>query len=239
MSRLGRTVLRLVVGGLCVAAAAAIVAILSGDFSDGDLKVIGTSLLFAVAASTGGAGETLRLRGGITAMLGTAVLAASAASFGLITYGMWAAVDSETLWRVAGILGIVTVDGAHACFVLARQRATDSPRARVATDTAVLAAAISGTLGILTVADLLAGPWQPLAVVLVVQLLATAMSPLLRRLARGVRQASADPLGELSSHGLAHELRSIADELERAASLGAVRDQAERLRHLAGRPDVP
>lgn len=237
MSSLGRTVLRLVFGGLCVAALAAIFAILSGEFGDGDNKVIGTSLLFAVSASTGGAGQALRLRGTFAA-LGTVVLGASGAAFALVTYGIWAEVGTDSFWQAVGAVGILALDGAHAAFVLARRRRADSPGTELATTVAVTAAAVSGTLGILAVLELVDGPWQPLAVILVVQLLATAAAPLLRRLAPEQTAPSADLFENRDGRSIAHELRAIADDLDHATTPDAVRDQADRLRHLARRPNL-
>src|SRR3954451_4491719 len=239
MSGGGSVVLRLVAVALCIAAFAAIVSIVSGDFSEGDLKVIGTSVLFAVAASTGGAGATLRLRGGeVDVALGTIVLAASIAAFAMVTYGIWAEGDSEGFWRTAGVLAIVAVDGAHASFVLARQRPADPPAARTATVITVLASAISATLGVLAVTGAAQGDnWELLAVVLVIQLLGTALAPVLRRL-DPVRQPEHDVLAPGSAAGIPGELRAIADALDAAAPPGAVRDQAERLRNLARRPEL-
>jgi hypothetical protein len=229
----GRTVLRLVAAGLCVAALAAIVAIVSGDFSEGDWKVIGTSVLFALTASTGGAGAGLRLRGGEVAIgLGTVVMAASAVTFALVSLGMWAAVEGEGYFRAAGTAAIIAVDGAHACFVLARRRVGDPEGVQVATTVAVVAAGISGTLGVLAATGLADdGPWEPLAIVLVIQLLATALSLLLRRTARDQPIPSAAD----TPRDVAGELRVIADQLDKAASPLAVRELADQLRHLARR----
>jgi hypothetical protein len=237
VSELSRNVLRLVAAALSVAALAAIVAIVSGGFSDGDWKVIATSVLLAITASTGGAGAGLRLRGTEDAIvLGTLVLAASAATFALVTAGMWGEVAGEVYWRVAGILAIVAVDGAHACFVLARRRPTDPEGVRVATTAAVVAAGISGTFGVLATAGVAEdGPWEPLAVVLVIQLLATALSLLLRRTARDLPALAADPLGVGTPRDMAGELHVIADALDKAASPLAVRELAAQLRHLARR----
>jgi hypothetical protein len=233
VSELGRTVLRMVAAALCVAALAAIVAILSGDFDEGDWKVIGTSVLFAITASTGGAGAGLRLHGSEVAIgLGTVVMAASAATFALVSLGMWAEVDGEGFWRTAGTFAIVAIDGAHACFVLARRRADDPEGVQLATAAAVVAAGISGTLGVLAATGLADdGPWEPLAIVLVIQLLATALSLLLRRTARDKPIPSAAD----TPRDVAGELRLIADELDNAASPGAVRELADQLRHLARR----
>jgi hypothetical protein len=235
---LTRVVLGLVAGASCVAALAAVVAIVSGDFSDGDWKVIGSSALVALASSTGGAGIGWRLRAtnaGVT--LGTVVVAASAAAFALVNYGMWVEVDDDLFWRATGVVAIVALDGAHACFVLARRRETDPEAVKLATGVAALAAAISGTFGILAVTGLADdGPWQLLAVVLVIQLLATALAALLRRMARAKPTATADAFGRTGQRDIASELRVIADELDDAKSPAAVHELADRLRRLARHP---
>lgn len=237
MSEITRAVLRLVAGSLCVAALAAVVAIVSGDFSDGDWKVIGSSVLVALASSTGGAGVGLRLRGTSAAVtLGTVVAAASVTAFALVNYGIWVGVDDDVFWRAAGVVAIVALDGAHACFVLARRRATDPAPVKLATGVAALTAAISGTFGILAVTGLADdGPWQLLAVVLVIQLLATALAPLLRRMAGERPTATADAF-RTRQGDIASELRVIADELDDAKSPAAVHELADRLRRLARHP---
>jgi hypothetical protein len=238
LSGLSRVVLGLVAGSLCVAALAAVVAILSGDFSDGDWKVIGSSVLVALASSTGGAGFRLRSRAtDIAVIFGTVVVAASAAALALVNFGMWAEVDDDLFWRVTGVLAIVAVDGAHACFVLAGRRGTDPAAVELATGVAALAAAVSGTFGILAVTGLAdGGPWELLAVVLVVQLLATVLAPLFRRMAGEQPTSTADPFGRTRQRDIASELRLIADELDDAKSPAAVHELADRLRRLARRP---
>ena len=59
---LGRIVLRILIGALCVAAAVASYALLGGEFSDTDWKVIGTSTLFALTSSMAAAGLGVRER---------------------------------------------------------------------------------------------------------------------------------------------------------------------------------
>jgi hypothetical protein len=50
------------VGGLSVAAAAAVLALLTGSFSDTDVRVILTSIGFAIASATASSGAAARLR---------------------------------------------------------------------------------------------------------------------------------------------------------------------------------
>jgi len=70
--RLGRVVLRLVVGSLLVAGAAACVALLGGGFGDVDLKIIATSTMLALVSATTCSGLAVRHRhpvlGGATAV---------------------------------------------------------------------------------------------------------------------------------------------------------------------------
>src|ERR687886_2753294 len=78
------------VGGLCVAAVCAIVALLSGSFDETDGRVVGMSLGFSVFTSTAGAGLALRLaRGGWARALGEGTAAASAIAFGLLAWSLW------------------------------------------------------------------------------------------------------------------------------------------------------
>jgi hypothetical protein len=216
-----------VAAALCIAAAAAIVAILSGGFGDGEWQVIATSTLFALAASTSATGaDFMRRHRQVGVALGSTVVAASVLTFVVVTAGIWSRSDSEDLWRAAGVAGIFALEGAHACFVLARQRPQDPEGARLATMSAVAAALISGVMGILAAIGLADhGPWQALAVVLIVQLLATALAPILRRTG--------------SSHerpkraGRSDELLTVAAELDRGPSAAEARALAQRLRRLA------
>jgi 4-amino-4-deoxy-L-arabinose transferase-like glycosyltransferase len=159
-------------------------------------------------------------------------MAASAATFALVTLGLWAELDGEGFWRATGTVAIVAIDGAHACFVLARRRADDPESVQLATTAAVVAAGISATLGVLAATGLADdGPWEPLAIVLVIQLLASALSPLLRRMARDQPMPSAAD----TPRDMAGELHVIADALDKAASPMAVRELADQLRRLARR----
>jgi hypothetical protein len=72
---------------------------------------------------------------------------------------------------------------------------------------------------------------QLLGVVLIVQLVCTAVAPLLRRLGAGAER----PVGALPtpSDRLADEITAAADRIERLAPQPGVADECERLRRLA------
>jgi hypothetical protein len=232
--RLGRLVLRILIAALCVAAVAASAGLLSGNFSDTDGKVIATSLLFALASATAAAGEAGRRRDRV---LGVGTEAASLATFVLVSVVLWLDVDDDATLRICGILAIVALEGAHMCFVRSRQRPGDTPSVRTLTTLAMGLAVLSAAGGILPLAGLLPddGDYRLygefLGVVLVAQLLCTALPPLVRRL-----RAGDDPPAvavPTDSERLARELESVAERLKRLGADPRVRAESERLRGLA------
>jgi hypothetical protein len=232
-ARPGRVVLRIVVGSLLVAGAAACVALLGGGFGDLDLKIIATSLLLALASATVGAGLAVRHR---QPVLGLATVGATFGTFALVLIGLWPEIEDGTFWRVTGCVAICALEGAHASFVLSRRRDDDVRTAVVATRVAVAAAAVSGVMGLLPTAgvtseDIDAEAYaQALAIVLVVQLVSTAVAPLLRRL--GEPRRPVEP-GLTAAERLSEEIAAVADRIERIAAHPQVSDECERLRALA------
>jgi hypothetical protein len=230
----GRIVLRLVVGSLLVAGAAACAALLGGGFSDVDWKVIATSTLLALVSATAGSGLAVRFRhpvlGGATALL-------SLLAFVLVVGGMWPEIEGDAFWRGTACIAVVALEGAHASFVLSRRRDADPAGAVVASGVAVAAAAVSGAMGIVPISGLVSdavdadGYAQLLGVVLVVQLVATAVAPLLRRLGSQAGRAAAPAL--TPADRLADEIAAAADRIERLAGHPQVAAECERLRGLA------
>jgi hypothetical protein len=229
---IGRIVLRLVVGSLLVAGAAACVALASGEFSDLDLKIIATSTLLALVSATVGSGLAVRHR---HPPLGAATALFSLLTFVLVLVGLWPEIDDDAFWRVTGGCAIVGLEGAHASFVLSRRRDGDPRGAVVSTRVAVVAAAISGVMGIAALTGLfddvdVGGYAQALGIVLVVQLVATAIAPLLRKLGGPPARTEA-PL--TAAERLAEDIAATADRIERLAGHPQVSDECERLRALA------
>ena len=231
---IGRAVLRILIAALCVAAVVASIALLRGEFSDTDWEVIATSMLFALASATAAAGIAVRER---SEALCAVTIAAVVLAFALVTVGLWADLDGETFWRVTACVSIVALESSHMAFVLSRLRAFDPPGVAAVTRTAVVLAAISGAMGVAPLAGLLPDDGnytvygEILGVVLVGQLLCTALAPLLRRLKATEERAAIEvPAPGLS---LASELIAVAERLERLGAGPQVRIECERLRRLA------
>jgi len=231
---LGRVVLRLVVGSLLVAGAAACVALLGGGFSDVDWKIIATSTLLALVSATAGSGLAVRHRHPV---LGTVTAGLALLAFALVLVGLWPEIDDTAFWRVTGCVAIGALEGAHASFVLSRRRDDDPAGAVAATRVAVVAAAVSCVMGIVPVAGVTADNVdaeayaQALGIVLVIQLVSTAVAPLLRRLGADEGRPRAPAL--TAAERLADEIAAAADRIERIAGHPQVSDECERLRALA------
>ena len=229
---LGRIVLRILIGALCVAAAVASYALLGGEFSDTDWKVIGTSTLFALTSSMAAAGLGVRER---ARPLGDATATAAGAAFVLVSIGMWAEIDGEVFWRVTGVVAVVALESAHVAFIWSRLRPQDPTSVARVTRVAIGLAVVSGAMGIAPIAGLEGGDetlyLEILVVVLVGQLLCTALAPLLRRLSAGAeRPVVAVPT---ERERLVIELRAVAERLERLDAGPQVQAECERLRRLA------
>ena len=129
---------------LVVAALVALVAVLRGDFSETDGRILGTLAAALLAGSTLIAGLALVERG--ARGLGWAAVAVSAPAFAAIAYSIWDFVfegEGETWrWGWAGILALVAALIAVTARLLARSRALVR-LAWVAGALATVAAAVS------------------------------------------------------------------------------------------------
>src|SRR5688572_17977300 len=97
---------RALVAGLCVAAAAAVIALLSGSFDEIHWRVIGSSLGFSIFTSTAAAGTGVRSRSDPRLrLLGTATAGVSLAAFVLLVAALWSE-DVDALWRAFGIAAL-------------------------------------------------------------------------------------------------------------------------------------
>lgn len=238
---------RALIGGLCVAAAAAIFALLAGDFDETHARVIGTALGFSIFAAFAGAGDALRSRDGEAyRAIGTATFAVSIVAFVLLLIPVWIEEDGETAWEVWGVAAVLSLCGSHVSLVLRGERDTDTPQIRALVLGSIVAAVIVTTFAVLAIAQALdsvdEGWDRVVAVILVLLLLATALPPLMRRFGGAPPSDAARPRegarpadAPLTPRALADELAEAADRLERIEGRADARREAERLRDLAAR----
>jgi hypothetical protein len=235
------------VGGLCVAAAVAIVALLAGSFGDTAGRVVGTSLGFSVFSSTAAAGAALRLRAAPWArVLGAATAAVSLVSFVLLAAALWT--DGDELWTAFGVAGLGALWSSHASLVLRAARRADPPAVRRLGVTAIVSLGVDSLVGILALLgaldDIDSEPFaRGLAVLVVVALLSTVLIPLVRRLARGTPpparadQAAAAAFGAKplrpAAPLLADEVAQVAERLAGMPLPPEARAEVARLRALA------
>jgi hypothetical protein len=248
------------VGGLTIAALTAVVALLGGDVDDTELRVILTSIGFALSSSTAAVGAAQRLRAvsGLRA-LGTATMVLSGAAFALLVAGLWTNMGdwgSEEIWRSFGCAALLAIACSHACVVLGARRASDSAVVDLLVFASLGLAAFDTLGGLAPIAgltdDVDEGLAKLLAATLVLLVLTSVLPPILRRL-QGAPHAVSTKGGAAGRPGasspgtdarrealdfLAGEVEAIAnrlDELNREpASRGPeIRREVERLRNLA------
>lgn len=240
---------RALVVGLCIAAATAIAALISGDLDETHWRVIATSLGFSVFSALGAAGDALRRRvpGALTA-IGAGTVAAALLAFVLLSLAVWVDDGSEALWRSFGVCLLLALWGSHASLVLRGRRREDPPVISALVTTSIVAAGFDTLVGIAAVVevedDIGEGFVRFVAVVLVVMLVTTALPPLLRRVTGPSATAPADAFGRpaakapepvLTLAGLADEVAAAAARLEAAQTAGDARREAAVLRELAAR----
>jgi hypothetical protein len=239
LASIKRAAIWALVAGLSVAALAAVVALLAGDFDDTALRVMGTSTGFAIASSTAAAGAAQRHRHSERlAMLGTATAVFSGLAFVLLAAGLWSDLDdSEGLWRAFGCCALLGIAGAHACLVLGARRPSDTEAVTALVYVSLVLAAIDTAGGLLPISGLIEevvdDGAQLLAATIVLLVLTTVLQPLLRRLQRAAPVA---PTGALQR--FAGEVEAAAariEELNRGPGVRApeIRREVERLRQLA------
>ena len=231
--RLKTLVGRALIAGLCVAAAAAIVALLNGDFGDTAWRVILTSLGFSTFTALGASGDALRQRtGGWRAAVGIVTTAAAGFAFVLLLVATWSADDFDVVWRAFGVCGLIALCGSHASLVLRAQRPEDPPLVTTLVWTSIVTATFSTLVGDIAIVGLVDDIDEDVvrfvAAVLVVALLSTALPPILRRVGHAV------PAPEARG-SVADEIIAAAGRVEAVETPGEARREASALRDLAAR----
>jgi hypothetical protein len=229
------------VGGLTIAALTAVAALLGGSFDETELRVILTSIGFAVSSATAAVGATQRLRAsaGLRA-LGTATMVLAVLAFVLLGAGLWTNMDdwgSEGIWRAFGCTALLAIAGAHACVVLGARRPSDSDAVSFLVFLSLAFAIVDTLGGIAPISGLMEsfdeGVANLLAAVLVLLVLTSVLPPILRRLQRAPAEAPTTALERF-----AREVEALAvriDELNQGPAVRApeIRREVERLRALA------
>jgi hypothetical protein len=227
------------VAGLTIAALTAVVALLTGSFDDTEVRVILTSIGFAITSSTAAAGAAQRFQPSARLRaLGTATALLSGVTFVLLALGLWTNDwGSEAIWRAFGCTGVLAVAGSHACLVLGARRSTDSDVVRLLVVASIALSALD-TLGALLpisglAEDVAGDAAQLLAAGLVLLVLTSVLPPILRRLQ--VASATAPTTAMQRFAGEVEAAAERIEELSRGPSNRApeIRREAERLRDLA------
>jgi hypothetical protein len=238
---------RALVGGLCLAAGMAVIALLTGSFDDTETRVILTSVGFAATSATGSAGAAARLRPseGLQ-LIGSATLVASLAAFALLVVGLWTNMDewgSEGLWRAFGCAGVLAVAGSHACLMLGALGRRDSEPIRAITFASLAFSAIDTTAAILPIVGLVddvGEGWARLVgATLVLLVLTSVLPPILRRTQRAAAtRPEENGHSDAAPEFFASAVVRIADKIELLnADPGnrspEIRAEVNRLRQLA------
>jgi hypothetical protein len=230
-----QVVSRALVGGLCVSAAVAVVALLSGSFDEVHWRVIGSSLGFSVFTSTAAAGAGLRPRSdGRLRLLGTLTAGVSLAAFALLVAALWIE-DVDWLWRAFGIAGLASLWTSHASLMLGALRPRDSATVRWLSAISAVTLGAETSVGVLVlleaITDVNDAGARVLAAAIVVTVLTTALPPILRRMGRAEPSAAARAVGRAS--GFAAEVEQSAGRLAAMDLPPQARAEVDHLRRLA------
>jgi hypothetical protein len=176
--------------GLIVAALASIAALLGGDFDETELRVIATSMAFALYSSLAAAGAATRLgEGRALRTLGSLALALSIVSFLLLTWGIWSDGDSgDVLWRTFGAATVIAFASVHGALVLQARVPADSDPITLVVRLSLAFGAIDAAGALLPISGIYEDLGEDYAklfgVGLVLLVLTTALPPVLRRAQR-------------------------------------------------------
>jgi MFS family permease len=184
----------LLAAGLCLAAAVAIWALLTGSFDDTSVRVLLTGLAAALCTLGGLAGATaLRLKKP-DRRVGEATIGLSQLALLVALALIWIpdATDSDTLTRALGVTSVLMLAGSHASLLLARLRGRDTRTVRGLTQAAILcatsAALLVSGLFVASEGQIASGVWRALGVLVVLALLNTLLVPLARKITQNTQR---------------------------------------------------
>jgi hypothetical protein len=176
--------------GLCLAAAVAIWALVTGGFDETSVRVLLTGLAAASCTLGGLAGSTaLRLKQS-DRRVGEVTIGLSQLTLLLALALIWIpnATDSDTPARALGVTSVLMLAGAHASLLLAGLRRSDTRTVHRLTQAATVCATSASLLvsGIFAASDgpIASAVWRLLGVLVVLALLNTLLVPLARKITR-------------------------------------------------------
>jgi hypothetical protein len=226
---------RAFVGGLCVSAAVAVLALLSGSFDEVHWRVIGTSLGFSVFTSTGEAGLALRVRSDARLrMLGSATAGVSLAALVFLVAALWIdESEQDWLWRGFGVAALAALWTSHASLMLGALRPTDSPAVRVLSQISAFTLGIETFAGVAAIVGMDVGEGiNVLAALIVVTVVTTVLAPLLRRMGSTTTPSTAaTAVGR--GNGFAAEVAQSAQRLSTMDLPAPAQAEVDHLRRLA------
>jgi hypothetical protein len=175
-------------GGLCVIAAVAIWALITGTIDETSARVIGSAVAAGLATLSGLAGATALGRGDGRHSLGQATIAVSGVAFLLAVVLIWvpSAENGDVVARGFGISLTAMIACAHASLLCSRLHPSDGRAVltltKIAVGSASSAALLMSSLLLLATGGVASGVWRLLGVLVVVAVLTTLLTPLARRL---------------------------------------------------------
>jgi hypothetical protein len=184
--------------GLCLTAAVAIWALLTGSFDGTSVRVLLSGLAAALCTLGGLAGATTLRLNNSARRVGEVTIGLSQLTLLLGLALIWIpdATETDMLARALGITSVLTLAGAHASLLLARFRQHDTRTVRGLTQAAIVCATSSALLvsGLFAAAEGPVAPavWRLLGVLVVLAVLNTLLVPLARKITRYTRHRSGD-----------------------------------------------
>jgi FtsH-binding integral membrane protein len=185
-----RRAVLMLAAGLCLAAAVAIWALVTGSFDETSVRVLLTGLAAALCTLGGLAGSTALRRKNPDRQVGAATIGLSQLTLLLALVLIWIpnAPDSDTLARALGVTSVLMLAGAHAALLLARSRRSDTRAVNALTHAAIVCATSAALLvsGLFAASDGPIAPavWRVLGVLVVLALLNTLLVRLARKITR-------------------------------------------------------
>ena len=171
------------IASLCVTAAVAIGTLLFAEFDDNATRILLTTTFLSVASLLALPAGILLDQGRATTLAWT-VIVASAAAFVVAMVAVWAAEDTDWVWKLALTLGLAAVAGSQAAASTARRRPEDGARLvwlyAVAIFLSVLLVTLIGVAAWKEIDS--SGYYRFLGATSIAAVLATLLQPIVRRL---------------------------------------------------------